>query len=464
MIERYINPPETLEQVLAGLEPGDVLMLDAGEYRVNLLLDRPCVIRGVGAATLLQGSPGTGPVVRVSAQGVRLEQLALEHLGDRGVVLEVDPGIRVQLDAVQNLAGRVKGTRSLEAVAALPPLSRTLSAEQARPWPFETPEFPPKPEEKLPASREKAVVSTPRQVSKQAPAGAQAPTHTQAHAQAQPHTQAHTEAHTQAQAQAHTQAHTEAHTQAPTRTGVEGVPFSPGVSVEVSAASVPIPAGLFPPPAPLSRRIWRALQASAGMWAALFLTFWQHLKLSLWGRYQHGPRPGWREQVLAAARADGTLLRVRAPGHLELRHADGTLEPVQVAHSPKRPGLMALSPRGRWWVWLELEGTLHAVALPQGEGTGTSTGWTCRPLGLGLALAVLETPTPLVLLLTPEGVEAYDAGSGHRRWYEPLPIGAGGCLLVHAGGVWISNHAGRSWYLELEGASPSGSDVLSAGV
>lgn len=206
------------------------------------------------------------------------------------------------------------------------------------------------------------------------------------------------------------------------------------------------------------------------------MTFWQYLKLSLWGRYQQGPRPGWQAQVLAAARADGTLLRVRAPGHLELRHADGTLEPVRVSQSPERPGLMALSPSGSWWVWLELEGTLHAVALPLGEATGSATsagsstsagsatGWTCRPLGLGLALAVLETPTPLVLLLTPEGVEAYDAGSGHRRWFEPLPIGAGGCLLVHAGGVWISNHAGRSWYLELEGASPSSSDVLSAGV
>jgi formylglycine-generating enzyme required for sulfatase activity len=103
-------------------QPGSdaVVLVPAGEHRCNLVIRRAMTIRGRGAASHLQGAPGTSATISILAPGVVLEDLALEHLD--GVALFCGRGIQPEVHNV-SIRGRIEfaGGDAIDASASGPP-------------------------------------------------------------------------------------------------------------------------------------------------------------------------------------------------------------------------------------------------------------------------------------------------------------------------------------------------------
>ncbi|HXF05007.1 MAG TPA: right-handed parallel beta-helix repeat-containing protein, partial [Blastocatellia bacterium] len=69
----------TVEEAVRAAQPGDVIAISAGIYNVNLVLDKPLTLRGVGPQTLLRGQDPSRSVLAVQVGGfqARVEALKL---------------------------------------------------------------------------------------------------------------------------------------------------------------------------------------------------------------------------------------------------------------------------------------------------------------------------------------------------------------------------------------------------
>lgn len=83
---------DALQYALAQTPTGGVLVVEPGEHRTNVVVDRPMTIVGRGALTHLQGQRGTGPTIHIRARGVVLEDLGIEHLQPGEFAILADPG------------------------------------------------------------------------------------------------------------------------------------------------------------------------------------------------------------------------------------------------------------------------------------------------------------------------------------------------------------------------------------
>ncbi len=75
-----ITPGEDLAAVVANASAGDVIEIARGKYRVNLLVDKPLTLRGLGRPTLDGGNQGD--TIRVTAPDVLIEGLIVRNSGD----------------------------------------------------------------------------------------------------------------------------------------------------------------------------------------------------------------------------------------------------------------------------------------------------------------------------------------------------------------------------------------------
>jgi len=92
--------PGAAAAAIAAASPGDIVTLAAGTHRGPLRIDRSLTLRGE-PGTVVTGD-GDGTVIEIVADGVTIEDLAVERSGNR--VMTVDTGIRV--GAVRNPALR----------------------------------------------------------------------------------------------------------------------------------------------------------------------------------------------------------------------------------------------------------------------------------------------------------------------------------------------------------------------
>ncbi|MCS6807020.1 MAG: right-handed parallel beta-helix repeat-containing protein [Blastocatellia bacterium] len=69
----------SVEDAVRAAQPGDVIVISAGFYSVNLVLDKPLTLRGVGPQTLLRGQDLSRPVLVVQGEGfqMRVENMRL---------------------------------------------------------------------------------------------------------------------------------------------------------------------------------------------------------------------------------------------------------------------------------------------------------------------------------------------------------------------------------------------------
>ena len=75
-----VHPGEDLAAAVRRAAPGDVVEVARGFYRVNLLIDKPLTLRGVGRPTLSGGQ--AGDTIRVTAPDVVIEGLIVRDSGD----------------------------------------------------------------------------------------------------------------------------------------------------------------------------------------------------------------------------------------------------------------------------------------------------------------------------------------------------------------------------------------------
>ena len=74
-----VQPGQDLQAAIAAAAPGDVVEVQRGQYRANLLIDKPLTLRGVGRPTIDGGL--TGDTIRVTAPDVTLEGLIVRNSG-----------------------------------------------------------------------------------------------------------------------------------------------------------------------------------------------------------------------------------------------------------------------------------------------------------------------------------------------------------------------------------------------
>lgn len=82
---------DALALAIAGAKPGDVLLLDPGQYAGPVVVDRPLVIDGQGAAVVDGG--GVGTVLTITADDVTLRGLVVQNSGP--VNQQIDSGIKI---------------------------------------------------------------------------------------------------------------------------------------------------------------------------------------------------------------------------------------------------------------------------------------------------------------------------------------------------------------------------------
>ncbi|MEO7400040.1 MAG: nitrous oxide reductase family maturation protein NosD [Polaromonas sp.] len=75
-----VQTGQSLQAAIAAAAPGDVVEVQRGFYRVNLLIDKPLTLRGVDRPTLSGGQ--TGDTIRVTAPDVIIEGLIVRDSGD----------------------------------------------------------------------------------------------------------------------------------------------------------------------------------------------------------------------------------------------------------------------------------------------------------------------------------------------------------------------------------------------
>lgn len=75
-----VRPGDDLAAVVQAARPGDVVQIERGHYRANLLVDKPLTLRGLNRPTLSGGN--RGDVIRVTAPDVVIEGLIVRDSGD----------------------------------------------------------------------------------------------------------------------------------------------------------------------------------------------------------------------------------------------------------------------------------------------------------------------------------------------------------------------------------------------
>ncbi len=78
-LEWRVRPGESIAAVIAAAGSGDLVLVERGQYRENLLIDKPLTLRGVERPTLDGG--GRGDVIRVAATDVVIEGLIVRDSG-----------------------------------------------------------------------------------------------------------------------------------------------------------------------------------------------------------------------------------------------------------------------------------------------------------------------------------------------------------------------------------------------
>jgi len=74
-----VHPGQDLQAAVAAATPGDVIEVQRGNYRVNLLIDKPLTLRGLDRPTLNGGL--TGDTIRVTSPDVVIEGLIVSNSG-----------------------------------------------------------------------------------------------------------------------------------------------------------------------------------------------------------------------------------------------------------------------------------------------------------------------------------------------------------------------------------------------
>ena len=74
-----VQPGQDLQAAVAAAAPGDVIEVQRGNYRVNLLIDKPLTLRGLNRPTLNGGL--TGDTIRVTSPDVVIEGLIVSNSG-----------------------------------------------------------------------------------------------------------------------------------------------------------------------------------------------------------------------------------------------------------------------------------------------------------------------------------------------------------------------------------------------
>ena len=74
-----VQPGQDLQAAVAAAAPGDVIEVQRGNYRVNLLIDKPLTLRGLDRPTLNGGL--TGDTIRVTSPDVVIEGLIVSNSG-----------------------------------------------------------------------------------------------------------------------------------------------------------------------------------------------------------------------------------------------------------------------------------------------------------------------------------------------------------------------------------------------
>jgi len=75
-----VQPGQDLQAAIRAAASGDVIEVQRGFYRVNLLIDKPLTLRGIGRPTLSGGQQGD--TLRVTAPDVTIEGLIVRDSGD----------------------------------------------------------------------------------------------------------------------------------------------------------------------------------------------------------------------------------------------------------------------------------------------------------------------------------------------------------------------------------------------
>ena len=75
-----VQPGQDLRAAVAAAHPGDVVEVARGQYRANLLIDKPLTLRGIDRPTVSGGNQGD--TIRVTAPGVVIEGLIVRDSGD----------------------------------------------------------------------------------------------------------------------------------------------------------------------------------------------------------------------------------------------------------------------------------------------------------------------------------------------------------------------------------------------
>ena len=84
-----VQPGQDLQAVIAAAAPGDVVEVQRGHYRANLLIDKPLTLRGLDRPTIDGGL--TGDTIRVTAPDVVIEGLIVRDSG--GSLKEQNAGV-----------------------------------------------------------------------------------------------------------------------------------------------------------------------------------------------------------------------------------------------------------------------------------------------------------------------------------------------------------------------------------
>lgn len=74
-----VQPGQDLQAAVAAAAPGDIIEVQRGNYRVNLLIDKPLTLRGLDRPTLSGGL--TGDTIRVTSPDVVIEGLIVSNSG-----------------------------------------------------------------------------------------------------------------------------------------------------------------------------------------------------------------------------------------------------------------------------------------------------------------------------------------------------------------------------------------------
>ena len=106
-----VQPGQDLQAAVAAAAPGDVIEVQRGNYRVNLLIDKPLTLRGLNRPTLNGGL--TGDTIRVTSPDVVIEGLIVSNSGsslkDQNAGIYLYPGahraIVRRCDLTYNLFG-----------------------------------------------------------------------------------------------------------------------------------------------------------------------------------------------------------------------------------------------------------------------------------------------------------------------------------------------------------------------